>query len=176
MHRKAAIRKFARLQTDDPALHRSVDGNPSTRSMSPEHFGLCGKRPVRSAENSSTLWSLTTLSSSDGITSGIIRKQHQKLLSMSEATDEATDCRICAGTHSSSWHGSHETISTQLTVPIFTGPWEDKPPGYGQIDTVAHCGSSLVGDLRLHAQLTRMRRPCGVVSEPVEQRKRSNTG
>jgi hypothetical protein len=32
-------------------------------------------------------------------------------------------------------------------VPVFTGPWEGKPPGYGQIDTVVHCGSSLLGDL-----------------------------
>ncbi len=32
-------------------------------------------------------------------------------------------------------------------IPIFTGPWEDKPPGYGQIDTVVHCGSSLLDDL-----------------------------
>ena len=32
-------------------------------------------------------------------------------------------------------------------IPIFTGPWEDKPPGYGQIDTVVHCGSTLLGDL-----------------------------
>lgn len=32
-------------------------------------------------------------------------------------------------------------------IPVFTGPWEDKPPGYGQIDTVVHCGSSLLGDM-----------------------------
>src|SRR3989338_4936837 len=32
-------------------------------------------------------------------------------------------------------------------VPVFTGPWEDKPPGWGHIDTVVHCGSSLLGDL-----------------------------
>ena len=32
-------------------------------------------------------------------------------------------------------------------VPIFTGPWEDMPPGYGQIDTVVHCGSTLLGDM-----------------------------
>lgn len=32
-------------------------------------------------------------------------------------------------------------------IPIFTGPWEAKPPGYGQIDTVVHCGSSLLGDM-----------------------------
>ncbi len=32
-------------------------------------------------------------------------------------------------------------------IPIFTGPWADKPPGFGQIDTVVHCGSSLLGDM-----------------------------
>src|SRR3989338_369974 len=32
-------------------------------------------------------------------------------------------------------------------IPVFNGPWEDKPPGYGQIDTVVHCGSSLLGDM-----------------------------
>lgn len=32
-------------------------------------------------------------------------------------------------------------------IPIFTGPWEDKPPGWGQVDTVVHCGSSLLGDM-----------------------------
>jgi hypothetical protein len=32
-------------------------------------------------------------------------------------------------------------------VPIFTGPWEGRPPGYGQIDTVVHCGPALQGDM-----------------------------
>jgi hypothetical protein len=31
-------------------------------------------------------------------------------------------------------------------VPIFKGPWESLPPGNGQLDTVAHCGDSLLGD------------------------------
>jgi hypothetical protein len=31
-------------------------------------------------------------------------------------------------------------------IPIFKGPWKDLPPGNGQIDTVAHCGSTLAGD------------------------------
>lgn len=32
-------------------------------------------------------------------------------------------------------------------IPVFSGPWEAKPPGFGQIDTVVHCGSSLLGDM-----------------------------
>lgn len=31
-------------------------------------------------------------------------------------------------------------------IPIFKGPWNDLPPGHGQLDTVAHCGTSLAGD------------------------------
>lgn len=31
-------------------------------------------------------------------------------------------------------------------IPIFKGPWKDLPPGHEQIDTVAHCGSTLLGD------------------------------
>ena len=32
-------------------------------------------------------------------------------------------------------------------IPIFKGPWNDLPPGHGQIDTVVHCGDSLQGDM-----------------------------
>ena len=30
-------------------------------------------------------------------------------------------------------------------IPIFKGPWNDLPPGNGQLDTVAHCGETLAG-------------------------------
>lgn len=32
-------------------------------------------------------------------------------------------------------------------IPIFKGPWKHLPPGHEQIDTVAHCGNTLLGDL-----------------------------
>lgn len=44
--------------------------------------------------------------------------------------------------------------SLKMTIPVFMGPWTDKPPGYGQIDTVVHCGSSLLGDLVHTVQYT----------------------
>jgi len=31
-------------------------------------------------------------------------------------------------------------------IPVFSGPWTNELPGSGQIDTVAHCGSTLLGD------------------------------
>lgn len=32
-------------------------------------------------------------------------------------------------------------------IPIFKGPWGELPPGNGQLDTVAHCGASLEGNM-----------------------------
>lgn len=44
--------------------------------------------------------------------------------------------------------GLSSTKSSQLKhlIPIFHGSWKRKPPGTGQVDTVAHCGHTLLGD------------------------------
>lgn len=46
-------------------------------------------------------------------------------------------------------HGMSSTRPSQLKhiIPIFHGDWSSKLPGTGQIDTVVHCGHTLVGDL-----------------------------
>ena len=49
-------------------------------------------------------------------------------------------------------HGIRRGISStrpsslKSIIPIFKGPWKDISPGTGQIDTVAHCGNTLLGD------------------------------
>ena len=45
--------------------------------------------------------------------------------------------------------GYGSTVSSPLKrlVPVSTDNWKDKAPGYGQLDTVVHCGSSLLGDM-----------------------------
>lgn len=39
-------------------------------------------------------------------------------------------------------------------VPIRRGPWADPEPGFGEVDTVAHCGTSLRGDYAYSVQYT----------------------
>lgn len=39
-------------------------------------------------------------------------------------------------------------------IPIRRGPWQNPPPGYGEIDTVAHCGYTLLGDFCYTVQYT----------------------
>lgn len=53
-------------------------------------------------------------------------------------------------------HGRSSTRPSHLKniIPIFKGPWSGFPPGYGQLDTVAHCGGSLLGDYMFSVNYT----------------------
>ncbi len=44
--------------------------------------------------------------------------------------------------------------SLKEIIPIRRGPWENPDPGQGEVDTVAHCGSSLRGDYAYSVQYT----------------------
>lgn len=52
--------------------------------------------------------------------------------------------------------GKSATKSSMLKelVPIRTGPWNNPDPGFGEVDTVAHCGTSLLGDYAYTVQYT----------------------
>lgn len=67
-----------------------------------------------------------------------------KLLAMSVATIK----RKVSGWKCSGERGISATTPSAIKakVPIFQGSWRSVPTGFGQIDTVAHCGGSLVGD------------------------------
>lgn len=53
-------------------------------------------------------------------------------------------------------NGSGTTKPSELKelVPIRRGPWDNPEPGKGEVDSVAHCGSSLVGDYAFTVQYT----------------------
>lgn len=67
-----------------------------------------------------------------------------KLLAMSVATVK----RKVSGWKCTNPRGISSTTPSSIKerVPIFQGSWLEVPVGMGQIDTVAHCGGSLVGD------------------------------
>lgn len=68
-----------------------------------------------------------------------------KLLSMSEATVKR---KVSAWQCQREGRGISTTTPSAIKarVPIFQGSWHEVPVGMGQIDTVAHCGSTLIGD------------------------------
>jgi hypothetical protein len=52
--------------------------------------------------------------------------------------------------------GVSTTKPSQLKeiIPIRRGPWENPRPGDGEVDTVVHCGSSLLGDMAYTVNFT----------------------
>ena len=52
--------------------------------------------------------------------------------------------------------GIGSTIPSMLKeiIPIRRGPWENPRPGFGEVDTVAHCGMTLLGEFGYTVQYT----------------------
>jgi len=71
----------------------------------------------------------------------------EKLLLMSEGTVKTKVGQFLKARSSHRGMGSTSPSLLKNIIPIFTGQWKDKPPGFGQTDTVVHCGSSLTGDM-----------------------------
>jgi len=149
MHRKAAIRKFRQLQLRSPSAPTPKRGRPCTygpdvtaalHDLWVAASELCGEllHPV--------IADYVTILQRDGMWRHG-EETTAKLLAMSEGL---VKLRVSRFTHAGKiHHGISATKPSQLKelIPIFIGPWRNKPPGYGQLDTVVHCGSSLVGDL-----------------------------
>lgn len=147
-HRKAAIRKFKRLQMGlEGGSHRR--GRPTVygpdvivalRTIWETASEICGElvHPV--------IEDYVSVMKRDGQwTHG--KDTTEKLLQMSEGTVKKKVGQFMKARHRRKGLSSTSPSALKNIIPIVTGEWRDKPPGYGQIDTVVHCGSSLIGDM-----------------------------
>jgi hypothetical protein len=50
--------------------------------------------------------------------------------------------------------GATKPSNLKEIIPIRRGPWQNPDPGFGEVDTVAHCGYTLVGDYGYTVQYT----------------------
>jgi len=143
MHRKSAVRKFRRIQTKDPCAEeyrgRSVYYTPDVTAALKEVWEdgdeVCGEllHPVIK-EYISILKRDKMWNHGDEVTG--------KLLSMSEITVRRRVGHFMKARRKR--HGISDTKPSHVKylVPIFIGPWNDKPPGFGQIDTVRHSNTA----------------------------------
>lgn len=147
MHRKAIIRRFRALQLRDAAV--------------PERRG----RPLRYLPAADaalkTVWEAASESCGELLhpviseyVDSLQRDQlwkhgaeaTQSLLGMSEGTAKARIRHFQKSKPTVRGKSATKPSKLKEIIPVFTGPWKDKASGYGQIDTVAHCGISLKGD------------------------------
>lgn len=77
-----------------------------------------------------------------------------KLLAMSERTVKRRLSAFQKVRGSQRGLSATKPSSLKSIIPIFKGPWKDLPPGHEQIDTVAHCGNTLLGDFVFTLSIT----------------------
>ena len=148
MHQKAAIRKFRRLQLKgkyqtEKRGRKAVytpDSTAALKTVWEAASEICGEllHPVISEYAAvlkrDKLWEHNADAT-------------EKLLSMSEATVKRRVGKFIKARGKKKGISTTKPSNLKEIIPIFTGPWEDKSPGYGQIDTVVHCGHTLLGDM-----------------------------
>ena len=148
MHRKAAIRKFHILQTRDPAheerrgrrTYYTSDVTAALKDIWEAGNEVCAEllHPI--------VAEYVTILKRDGMWKHGTEAT-EKLLAMSEGTMKQRVGHFFKIRRGKQGMSATKPSALKKLIPIFSGPWEDKPPGYGQIDTVVHCGSTLLGDM-----------------------------
>ena len=78
---------------------------------------------------------------------GLPEETHQKVLAISAAQADRLLKPHRVGVLRSRWHGCKPGSLLRREIPVRTGPWDPEvPPGYLEMDTVAHCGGSMAGN------------------------------
>jgi len=148
MHRQASIRKFKKLQMRrgmgsekrGRKIYYTPDVSVAMKTIWKTGSEICGELLHPMIEEYVQILQRDDMwKHSDETTF--------KLLKMSEATAKRRVGEFMKSRIPSKGKSATNPSKLKEIIPIFIGPWKDKPPGYGQVDTVVHCGNSLVGDL-----------------------------
>jgi len=147
VHRKAAIRKFSRLQMKRPSaetrgrsLYYTPDVTAALRDIWEAGGEVCGEllHPIIQEYilifEKDRMWK-----HSDEAT--------RKLCAMSEGSVKVRVGKFLKTRRKGRGFSSTSPSALKHIIPIFHGDWNKKSPGTGQLDTVVHCGHSLIGDL-----------------------------
>jgi len=147
MHRKAATRKFRALQMKDPARkdrrgrkeHYGPEVIAALRDVWETGGEVCGEllHPM--------IGEYIDVLTRDGMWPHNAEAT-RKLRAMSLGTMKRRVGRFLTAGRARKGLSATRPSALKKIIPIFTGPWDGKPPGYGQIDTVVHCGDTLLGD------------------------------
>lgn len=155
IHRKAAIRKFKCLQLrgDLPCEKRgkkqyyTPDSIAALKTVWEASSEICGEllHPVINDYvtilRRDKLWKHNSTAT-------------DKLLKMSEATVKRIVGKFMKARTAKKGVSTTKPSNLKEIIPIFMGPWDDKPIGYGQLNTVVHCGPTLLGDMAYSVNFT----------------------
>lgn len=143
MQRKSAVRKFKRLQMRDPAhhdqrgraLYYTPDVTAALKTVWEAGNEVCGEllHPM--------IAEYVNILQRDRMWKHGIETT-KKLLAMSQSTTKRRVGKFLKARRRKKGITATKPSHIKHLVPIFIGPWSDKPPGFGQIDTVMHSSSA----------------------------------
>ena len=148
MWRKSVIRKFNHLQRKDPyseekrgrPTYYTPDVTAALKVVWEAGAEVCGELLHPMVREYIQIFQRDgTWKQSDEATG--------KLLAMSEGTMKTQVGRFMKIRKKGKGISSTSPSLLKNIIPIFHGDWSKKPPGFGQIDTVVHCGHTLIGDM-----------------------------
>lgn len=148
MHRKAMIRRLRQLQ------HRDSRSVPSRRGRR-ERYGPAVTGALRE------VWKISSELCGERLRPVI--PEYVEILKrddMWKPAQDTTELLLCMSLSTMKRRiarfRSYQRKQRQNTtkaghlitfIPLRIGPWKDPQPGYGEIDTVVHCGDTLAGDM-----------------------------
>lgn len=146
MHRKATIRRFRTLQMKDSGIPerrgRSLIYTPDTtaalKTIWEAGNEVCGELLCPMISEYVKIFQRDRMWRHS-------KETTEKLLLMSEATVKRRVGKFLKARRRKRGISTTKPSHIKHIVPIFIGPWSDKSPGFGQIDTVMH-SSSAAGD------------------------------
>ena len=148
MHRKSVIRRLEEVRVTNSSYKTDGRGRPTyytadvvsaLKDVWDASNGLCGEllHPVVSEYvnilKRDAMWSNSDLATG-------------KLLAMSEMTVKRKVSAFERTKRKGQGFSSTSPSNIKTIIPISVGQWKDVNPGVLQVDTVAHCGSTLKGD------------------------------
>lgn len=143
LHRKAAIRKFKSLQIKDPCI---TEGRGRSTYYTPDVTAALKEVWIDANEVCGELLHPMIGEYIDVLIRDKMWKHGDEATFKLRAMSEATVKRRVGGFLKTKRkrRGISDTKPSNIKhlVPIFIGPWRDKPPGFGQIDTVRHSNTA----------------------------------
>ncbi len=148
IHRKSAINRFKTLQMKDASIsekrgrktYYTTDVTSALKEIWEAGSEVCGEllHPMISE--------FVEILQKDNMW-GYEDETTSKLLAMSEATTKRRVGKFMKARRKGKGKSTTKPSNLKEIIQVFHGSWEDKPVGYGQLDTVVHCGGSLLGDM-----------------------------
>jgi len=154
-HRKSAIRRFRTLQMNDAGIQdkrgriavytKAVDA--SLREIWDMAHQICAERLHPQIAEYISILKRDNMWKHDEQTTLLLQK-------MSLATMKRRIGEFPKVHGRRKGKGTTNPSNLKEIIPIRRGPWQNPDPGFGEVDTVAHCGSTLQGDFAYTVQYT----------------------